>query len=567
MAELELDAAGCGSMVVDQFYRTPRIISADEKILLDCGGGGPFAEPPAVGGVVLNHLGWARVLGLQVGIFGKMGDDRYGEILRGGMNALGIRHHLTLDGSASSFANIFVDAGGNRAIYMVRGATAELKPAEIRRRHGAFIRSARLVSTEISQLPLSTVIALLLFARAHSIPTVLDVDVPPSDASVSLGSRAELERALKLATVLKPAKAAARELAPGVRDPLRMAEAIRARYGNRAVVITDGERGCAIAAEETSLRVPGYRVRQVDATGAGDAFMGALLAGLRWGLPWEAIGRLGNAAGAVCVTRMGAFPATLELRNEILKLYGEPLPEAAAIPQRTAADTGSALDPLTEVARFFDLALAELAALRNAVDLDAIARAVALIRAAETRGGRVHVTGVGKPEHVARYAASVFCSVGTMATFLHATETLHGSLGQIDPRDVVIAISNSGNTDELCAAALAIKDHGARIIAITGNENSELARLADVVLHAPVQQEGGILGLAPRISVLGQVFVVAALSIALEAARGLTLEEYSRWHRAGTLGEAARRLVAGTGGTPGRPHPLFTRRRRPFPGR
>lgn len=551
MSDAKLDAIGCGSMVVDQFYRTPRIISADEKILLDSGRNGSASEPPTVGGVVLNHLGWARVLGLDVGIFGKMGDDSYGEILRGGMNALGIRHHLTLDGSASSFATIFVDAQGDRAIYMVRGATAELKPAEIRRRHGAFIRNAHLVSTEISQLPLATVIALLLFARAHSIPTVLDIDVPPSDAIAALGTRAELERALKLATVLKPAKAAARELVPGVRDPLRMAEAIRARYGSRAVVITDGERGCMIAAQgagqDTAVRVPGFRVpRQVDATGAGDAFMGAMLAGLRWGLPWEAIGRLANAAGAVCITRLGAFPARLDLRDEILKLYGQPLPPCATAPRAITADGSNALDPVTEVARFFDTALAELGALRNAIDLAAIARAVAIIRTAETRGGRVHVTGVGKPEHVARYAASVFCSVGTMATFLHATETLHGSLGQIDPRDVVIAISNSGNTDELCAAALAVKEHGAQIIAITGNEISELGRLADLVLHAPVQQEGGILGLAPRISVLAQVFVVAALSVALEAARGLTLEEYSRWHRAGTLGEAARRLVART---------------------
>jgi ribokinase len=218
------------------------------------------------------------------------------------MNALGIRHHLTLDGSASSFATIFVDAQGNRAIYMVRGATAELKPAEIRRRHGAFIRNAHIVSTEISQLPLATVIALLLFARAHSIPTVLDVDLPPSDAVASLGTRAELERALKLATVLKPAKAAARELSGDVRDPLKMAEAIRARYGSRAVVITDGARGCAIAAQDTAAYIPGFRVpSQVDTTGAGDAFMGALLAGLRWELSWEQIGRLGNAAGAVCI--------------------------------------------------------------------------------------------------------------------------------------------------------------------------------------------------------------------------------------------------------------------------
>ena len=89
---------------------------------------------------------------------------------------------------------------------------------------------------------------------------------------------------------------------------------------------------------------------------------------------------------------------------------------------------------------------------------------------------------------------------------------------------------------------MAIRDHGAQLVAITGDEQSELAQLADLVLHAPVKREGGILGLAPRISVLAQVFVLAGLSVALEAARGLTIEEYSRWHRAGALGEAARRL-------------------------
>jgi arabinose-5-phosphate isomerase len=203
-----------------------------------------------------------------------------------------------------------------------------------------------------------------------------------------------------------------------------------------------------------------------------------------------------------------------------------------------------ALDPVHEVERFFALSLAELTGVQNALDLRTIARAVELIRIAETRGGRVHVTGVGKPEHVARYAASLLCSVGTMATFLHATETLHGSLGQVDPRDVVIAISNSGSTAELCAAASAIKDHGAQLIAVTGTESSDLAQLADLVLNAPVGNEGGVLGLAPRISVLAQVMVLAALSVALEAARGLTLEEYSRWHRAGSLGAAARRLAA-----------------------
>ncbi len=545
MAEEKLDVVGCGSMVVDLFYRTPRIIRADEKILLRAHTASAAIERTQVGGLVLNHLGWGRILGLKTGIFGKLGDDRNGEFLRDGMDRLGIRHHLTFDGTASAFATIFVDANGDRAIYMARGATGELTPAEVRSRHGAFIRRANLVSTEISQLPIRTVLAILLFARTHSIPTVLDVDVPPSDAVGTLGTRAELERALKLATYLKPAKAAAREIVAGNgRDPLKMAEAIRARYGNRAVIITEGDKGCSIAARDTCLRVPAFKVKQIDSTGAGDAFLAGVFAGLRLGMPWDRIGRLANAAGAVAVTRLGAFPAGFDVREEVLDLYGEaiaiPTPRLDSEPRKAA--TGDSASE-SEVEKFFDLALAELGAMRGGLNIAAISRTVEIIRTALGRGGRVHVTGVGKPEHVARYAASLFCSVGTPTTFLHATETLHGSLGQVHPRDIVIAISNSGNTDELLSTATAIHEQGTQLIAITGNKDSALAQLADLVIHVPVPNEGGGLGLAPRISVLGEVFVLAGLSVALELAHGLTVEEYSRWHRAGAIGEAARRLA------------------------
>jgi arabinose-5-phosphate isomerase len=323
-----------------------------------------------------------------------------------------------------------------------------------------------------------------------------------------------------------------------------MAEQIRARYGNDAVIMTAGASGCAISANDTNVRVPAFKVKVVDTTGAGDAFLGGVLAGLLWKLKWPEIGRLANAAAAIGIGRLGAFPSGFELRGQILKLYRRPLPVAHRPKIKTAAPRATgAFDPETEIERFFDTAIEEIASLRRAVSLDMMDKAVEMIRSALTRGGRVHVTGVGKPEHVARYGASLLCSVGTPATFLHATETLHGSLGQVHPRDVVIAISNSGNTSELCQAAMAIRDHGAQLIAITGNEQSELAQIADLVLHAPVKREGGILGLAPRISVLAQVFVLAGLSVALEAARGLTIEEYSRWHRAGALGEAARRLT------------------------
>jgi len=546
MAEAKLDVAGCGSMVVDLFYRTPRFVRAEEKIALDAHHDDGRMERAAVGGLVLNHLGWARVLGLEVGVFGKIGADRNGEFLRRGMDQLGIRHHLTTDGSASSFAKIFVDARGERAIYMARGATAELASDEIRRRHAGFIRHARMISTEISQLPLRTVIALLLFARANSIPTVLDVDLPPADACPILGTRAELERALRLATILKPTRLSARALVGAGRgDILKLAQAMRARYQSEAVVVTNGERGCAIAAAGSALRLPAFAVKVIDTTGAGDAFLGAMLAGLRWGLPWRAIGTLANAAGAVCVGRLGAFPAGFEVRDEVLALFRDAMPDQALPEIETPAQASGPLDPSVEVSRFLELCLRELGTLQREIDLNQIRAAVAMIRTAESRGGRVHLTGVGKPEHVARYAASLLCSVGTQATFLHATETLHGSLGQVDPKDVVIAISNSGNTRELCEATIAIKEHGAQLIAVTGNRASELSHLADLVINAPVEQEGGVLGLAPRISVLAEVCVLAALSVALEAARGLTLEQYGRWHRAGTLGAAARRLVSG----------------------
>ncbi len=546
MAEAKLDVAGCGSMVVDMFYRTPKFVRAEEKIALDAHHDDGRMERAAVGGLVLNHLGWARVLGLEVGVFGKIGADRNGEFLRRGMDQLGIRHHLTTNGSASSFAKIFVDARGGRAIYMARGATAELAPDEIRRRHAGFIRHARMVSTEISQLPLRTVVALLLFARANSIRTVLDVDLPPADACPILGTRAELERALRLATILKPTRRSARALMGAARgDILKLAQAMRSRYQSDAVVVTDGERGCAIAAAGTALRLPAFAVKVIDTTGAGDAFLGAMLAGLRWDLPWRAIGTLANAAGAVCVGRLGAFPAGFEVRDEVLALFRDAMPDQALPEIETPAQASGPLDPSVEVSRFLELCLRELGTLQREIDLNQIRAAVAMIRTAESRGGRVHLTGVGKPEHVARYAASLLCSVGTQATFLHATETLHGSLGQVDPKDVVIAISNSGNTRELCEATIAIKDHGAQLIAVTGNPASELSHLADLVINAPVEQEGGVLGLAPRISVLAEVCVLAALSVALEAARGLTLEQYGRWHRAGTLGAAARRLVSG----------------------
>ena len=141
---------------------------------------------------------------------------------------------------------------------------------------------------------------------------------------------------------------------------------------------------------------------------------------------------------------------------------------------------------------------------------------------------------------MAHYAASLLSSTGTPATFLHATESLHGSLGQIVPGDVVIAISNSGTTSECLLAVEAVRGYGGRLIAVTGGLASPLAKAADVTLDAGVKEEGGPLGMAPRASVAAEVLVLAALGAVLQERRGLDQADYAARHPAGALGKQAR---------------------------
>jgi arabinose-5-phosphate isomerase len=525
-------------MVVDRVHRSARILGADEKgLLADVAGAGPVRS--FVGGVVLNHLGWAACLGLRTAIFGRGAQDANGRFLRAAMDRLGIEHDLLLEGSATSICEIFVDDAGGRAIYMAPGATAETRAEQVRRAHAATIRRAGRLTTEVSQLPLEAAREAIAIARAAGIPTLVDFDVPPSDALRTLGSAEDLDAVVRGADLLKPAKAAARELVgrSGC-DALGLARRLRARFGNRAVVVTDGEAGCAIAADAFEGSVRGCPVAAVDTTGAGDAFLGGLLAALRHGLGFESAARLANACGAACVERLGAFPDDpAAARARVLELYAGPalplgpLPGAAAPGPRASAE---------EALRAIDVMLEELAELRARLGHGAFDLCLALLREARARGGRVHVTGVGKPEHVARYAASLLASTGTPATFLHATEAVHGSAGQVAPGDVVIAISNSGETAELRAAVECVRGMGARVIAVTGGTGSWLARSADATLDAGVSREGGPLGLAPRASVAAEAIVLAALSAALERESGFTRAEYRRRHPAGRLGELSR---------------------------
>lgn len=150
--------------------------------------------------------------------------------------------------------------------------------------------------------------------------------------------------------------------------------------------------------------------------------------------------------------------------------------------------------------------------------------------------GRVVVSGMGKSGHIARKIAATLASTGTPSFFVHPGEASHGDLGMITQKDVVLALSNSGETDELLTILPLIKRQGIPLIAMTGNANSSLAHLADVHLDTSVPAEACPLGLAPTSSTTASLVMGDALAIALLEARGFTDEDFARSHPAGALG-------------------------------
>ena len=154
--------------------------------------------------------------------------------------------------------------------------------------------------------------------------------------------------------------------------------------------------------------------------------------------------------------------------------------------------------------------------------------------------GRVVVIGIGKSGHIARKLAATLASTGTPAFFVHAAEASHGDLGMITADDVVLLLSNSGETDELVSLLPHLKREGAKLIALTGNEQSSLAKNADVHLDASVDAEACPLGLAPTASTTAALAFGDALALTLLDARGFSVEDFARAHPGGSLG---RRLL------------------------
>lgn len=190
------------------------------------------------------------------------------------------------------------------------------------------------------------------------------------------------------------------------------------------------------------------------------------------------------------------------------------------------------------------LAVAQQTVLREAEALQALAASLAentdfrdCLQTLTTCSGRIVLTGIGKSAIVAQKIVATLNSTGTPALFLHAADAIHGDLGMIQPSDMVICLSKSGETSEIKVLVPLLKNFGNPLIAMTANRSSTLARQADHVLWTPVEQEADPNNLAPTTSTIAQMAMGDALAIALLTHRGFSASDFAKFHPGGALGK------------------------------
>lgn len=191
------------------------------------------------------------------------------------------------------------------------------------------------------------------------------------------------------------------------------------------------------------------------------------------------------------------------------------------------------MDRLKEGKRVFDIEIAALEKTRDALD-ETYLEILDLIT---TCKGKVIITGMGKPGHVAAKLAATFASLGTPAFRLHPAEAMHGDLGMVSANDVVIAISFSGESDEIVRILPNIRLIGAKLVGITGNENSTLAKTSDIVQILPKFEEACYLGLAPTSSTTAALCYGDSLAVVASGVYGFRDSNYALFHPAGSLGK------------------------------
>jgi len=207
------------------------------------------------------------------------------------------------------------------------------------------------------------------------------------------------------------------------------------------------------------------------------------------------------------------------------------LNNSVALPQMNSG-TGT-VDILAQAKKVLEIEIAGISEIMACLD-HSFEQAIALLLQCH---GKVIVTGMGKSGHIGNKIAATFASTGTPSFFVHSAELHHGDFGAIDDRDLILAVSLSGETAEIKLALDPIKRLGLKIIALTGNPNSTLAKFADVVLNVSVTQEACPLNLAPTASTTATLAMGDALAIVLMMRKGFTVKDFVKSHPGGTLGK------------------------------
>lgn len=537
---------GCGSNVVDVFFRVKAMPKAGMK--------GYFADPrkavedTVVGGVTLNHLGWAQVLGVPTALLALQGSDANGMLIRAAMEDLGVSaQYLQVSNSyTTSVSHIFSSTvDGERSIVMAPGSTLEIDGAIMEKFFGRAISSARIATTEISQVPLSGVIKLLDIAKTSSVLSMLDVDVPPSIATTEagLGSMDQVKAAVSRANVLKPSLEAATELLAAFGSPLRGGESLDEvatrllkTFGSQLVAVTDGGRGCGFATTWGAGSFPVIPIaRVVDATGAGDAFFGGMVAGLyHFGLPkdthsLQTLATLASAAGSANCMKLGALPDPATSGADVARM----LPQVR-VPIAKYDKKAVIAPPKSAFQQSVDADVQALTQLQSSISSQAVA--IKSFVEAVLKGKRVFVTGVGKSALVAHRMAASLSSVSLPVEFVHAAEWIHGDLGKISGAgNVVVCISASGETPEIKAIVPHLQSRSVQVLGIVGRSDSTLHRASASAILTPVDPKTEPLG-CPTRSISQQEAVVNAVLSEVISSTNTARITFKANHPGGAIG-------------------------------
>ncbi len=319
---------GAGSIVVDVLKRVPNFKVGDKTKIIEQG---TASKTLIAGGVTLNNIVWSRMMGVDAGVFGRIGTDENGQFLLSEMDRYGVDHaHLhEIDGEEAAYTDFFLDQQPERTLFMFFGTTATTTPEFIRERCADAITGADYVVTEISQLPLDTVLEIGKIAGEAGVPVAVDLDIAPSNTIMQyIGTADQYLAVAKMADILKPCDAAAIELA-GTDDLEQAIQKIHNEFGNELTAITAAAKGSVLFDGKTvhweevlDLEKVGRKL--VDPCGAGDAYFGGMNAAISlFGLdaPLADIGTLANATAGLCCSAEGAFPTDPDSpKGEIRKL-------------------------------------------------------------------------------------------------------------------------------------------------------------------------------------------------------------------------------------------------------